>query len=204
MRLSATRRMRTTARGVVIKTCPYCSSPIRRRAWQKPNEYEKTLFCSRSCSSKSRAQDGRRAITSRVEVGDKSHCWIWLGHKNNKGYGYVSVGGKLDVAHRHAWRAFCGGIPNGMHVLHHCDNPPCCNPDHLFLGTNADNVRDRIAKGRSADVRGAKNGRAKLTEDDVRAIRMDSKSHGRVAREYGVRPYTVQMIRQRKTWAHVP
>ena len=77
-----------------------------------------------------------------------SACIEWTGSRNPKGYGQKKVGGKTIFAHRWAWEQANGPIPDGLHVLHTCDNPPCVNVDHLFLGTNADNVKDRDAKGR--------------------------------------------------------
>ena len=77
-----------------------------------------------------------------------SGCRLWIGANRPSGYGRVVCGNKTLTAHRVAWETFVGPIPPGMDVLHSCDNPPCVNPDHLFLGTDLDNVRDMIAKGR--------------------------------------------------------
>ena len=86
-----------------------------------------------------------------------SGCREWTGGKNDRGYGTIYFKGKVCRTHRVAWELANGPILNGLHVLHHCDNPLCCNPDHLFLGTNLDNIADKTAKGR------AFNGRASLT-----------------------------------------
>lgn len=85
-----------------------------------------------------------------LTVGDPSECWTWTRAANEKGYGVVYVDGVRWKTHRFAWFATFGPIPAGLMVLHNCDNPPCCNPDHLRLGTNADNVRDMITKGRNS------------------------------------------------------
>ena len=79
-------------------------------------------------------------------------CWLWIARLNNRGYGVIGRGRRGDgttAAHRVSWELFCGLIPNGMHVLHKCDNPPCVNPQHLFLGTHGDNMRDAVRKGRA-------------------------------------------------------
>lgn len=126
-------------------------------------------------------------------------CWLWTGPKVGRGYGKVNWRGKTARAHRVAWEITYGLIPDGMWVLHKCDNPACCRPNHLFLGTCADNVRDMCEKGRQAQgnrsgnhthperrprgdahysrirpealARGEKHGNAKLTDADVREIR---------------------------------
>lgn len=110
-------------------------------------------------------------------------------------------------AHRAAWRLCFGEIPEGLWVLHHCDNRACVNPEHLFLGTNADNVADMIAKGRIWQGRraaGELNGHAKLTPEQVIEIRASKESATRVARALGITPESVWNIRRRATWTHLP
>ncbi len=77
-----------------------------------------------------------------------SSCWLWEGARNTDGYGYLMVSGRYERVHREAYRVWIGPIPEGLSVLHHCDTPPCYNPDHLFVGTQADNMRDAMLKGR--------------------------------------------------------
>jgi hypothetical protein len=108
---------------------------------------------------------------SKVENSSGADCWQWLDWVDEAGYGRLSSKrngkSKMTLAHRMAWELRYGPIPEGMDVLHHCDNPGCCNPAHLFLGTQADNNHDRASKGRNADKRGEKNGQHKLTWDDA-------------------------------------
>jgi hypothetical protein len=128
-------------------------------------------------------------------------CIIWLGHLNNMGYGRLSVNGTMQYAHRAAFELRNGKIPKGSNVLHRCDTPTCINPDHLFVGTHADNVADKVSKGRQ--LRGSAVGGSKLTEADVAAIRASSIGVNETARRMGLSPMTVSLIRSRKTWRHV-
>jgi hypothetical protein len=84
-----------------------------------------------------------------VAISHFDDCWLWKAATNRKGYGLISLNGKLRRAHRIAYELTYGPAPKGLLVLHHCDNPSCCNPTHLFVGTAANNTEDMIAKGRA-------------------------------------------------------
>lgn len=150
-------------------------------------------YCSRKCY-----------FLANTAKGEGGECWIWKGHKRAQGYGEAYFGSKPNrervLAHRLAYEVMVGP-PGEYLVCHHCDNPPCVNPAHLFLGTLMDNMADRNRKGRQA--RGERNGPAKLTEDQVRAIRQDNRPHVVIAKEYGIAPNSIPAIKQRKTWKHV-
>lgn len=119
------------------------------------------------------------------------------------GYGRFQYEGRLlKSAHRVAYELAVGPIPVGLLVRHTCDNPPCCNPAHLELGTNADNASDRDTRGRLGERRGEANGNARLNEQQVREIRAAAASRG-LAAVYGVSPVTIQAIRARRIWKHV-
>ena len=101
--------------------------------------------------------------------GGPDACWPYMGSRNSSGYG--GLGGKDGSTHRAAHESENGPIPDGMSVCHRCDNPPCCNPAHLFLGTVLDNSRDMVSKGRSPDTRNERSGKAKLTNAQIEEIR---------------------------------
>ena len=127
-------------------------------------------------------------------------CWPFTGAHNRRGYGLFKTPTQV-LAHRAVWEFTHGPIPPGMHVCHHCDNPPCCNPLHLFIGTNAYNVADRVAKGRPRF--GAEWG-GKLTDDDVRSIRSSSAPIRSLGPRYGVAYSTISAIRRRTRYGRVP
>ena len=140
-----------------------------------------------------------------------SGCWLWVGdYATNTRYGQITSSGgakerKKFRAHRASWELNRGPIPNGLSVLHKCDTPACVNPDHLFLGTQADNMHDMFAKGRRPTARGERAGKAKLTEEQVLAIRDDPRPYREIAHAYGLGSHSsVKAIKLRRSWAHVP
>lgn len=137
-----------------------------------------------------------------VRRGDS--CWQWTGRMTRDGYGAFWFWGRMTKAHRVAWALENGSIPDGLCVLHQCDNRACVNPGHLFLGTQADNQRDMIQKGRSRKARGERHGRARLTESDVQEIRGllgDGMTLRAVAARFGVSVTTIHDLKTGKTWA---
>lgn len=143
----------------------------------------------------------------RVNIGCKSECWEWQGSRNKPGWHgqWRSKGGAIELTHRAAFRLFRGEIPEGMHVLHRCDNPACVNPDHLFLGTQSDNAKDMWAKKRARPKRqiGEQHGMAKLTASIVLEIRASTESGKAIAERLGIATTTVCDIRKRRTWKHI-
>jgi hypothetical protein len=144
---------------------------------------------------------------SRVQKAGSS-CWLWTGTLNGSGYGVLGAGGrggKLLRAHRVAWEFHKGPIPDGLHCLHRCDNPRCVNVDHLFLGTNQDNIADRVRKGRSKApiFRGEDHAQAKLSNDVIRRIREDGRIQRVIAADYGLRQSDISRIKLRQAWKHV-
>ena len=189
-----------TDRACVLCRCPNYDHPrhisFEQRFWSRVNK----------CSS-------------------SSGCWLWSRQRDQLGHGKIKQGQTSLMAHRVAWELTNGKIPDGMQVLHHCDNPSCVNPCHLFLGTNADNVADKVAKNRQAQgkkhsacmretlqqyceriPRGEQRGTAKLTAPQVLALRkeqQEGKTQRFLAQKYGLSQPTVWAILNRKTWTHI-
>lgn len=140
-----------------------------------------------------------------------SGCWLWEACASDGGYGHIRHKGRMIKAHRASWMLYRGSIPDGQGyhgicVLHRCDVTFCVNPDHLFLGTNRDNVLDKYAKGRGVNLRGSAHGMAKLFESDVLLIRERLKggeSGAAIARDYGVKKHAIYSIKTGKNWSHV-
>jgi hypothetical protein len=155
----------------------------------------------------------RVRLFSRVAVRGADECWPWLGPVDAKGYGRISLGGARspgrpsgDRVHRVSYVLANGPIAPGVLVCHRCDNPPCVNPDHLFLGTAADNNADRDGKGRHVALHGSRHGSAKLTEDAVREMRRlhsAGVSCQALAARFGVDRTNVWLIVRHKAWRHV-
>lgn len=163
---------------------------------------------------------------SKVEKG--RGCWLWKADVSTSGYGRFWITGpnaRQVQAHRFAYEDVVGPIPEGMWVLHTCDNPPCVRPDHLFLGTQQDNTDDMVAKGRQAQgdrhgsrlhperlargprwgggrLFGERNPSAKLTQAQVDAIRQSNASSRDLAAQYGVGKRAIEKIRSGKRWPH--
>ena len=141
-------------------------------------------------------------FNDRYEPCPMTGCWLWTGGLfQTFGYGQYWFEGCPQYAHRVSWRLHVGFIPEGLFVLHHCDTPCCVAPHHLYLGTQADNMRDRAARGKTA--RGENKPNAKLTDQEIRLIRMSPLSTNELARRYGKHPKYIADIRHYRRWKHV-
>ncbi len=151
---------------------------------------------------------GRYTRSTRARFEEKyyraphSTCWLWHGCTNGDGYGTFRAYNQCFAAHRLAYGFYIGPIPSEAHVLHECDTPHCVNPDHLFLGDQAINMRDMARKGRRKGKNsGERNGRCKLSLEQVRAIRADKRGKWALAKIYPVSRATIGAIKARKLWA---
>lgn len=153
----------------------------------------------RTGSTEAVAHVADRPLHELVNRRESSECWEYLGPRYPKGYGRHG----RDYAHRLAWSlANHRDIPPGAYVCHHCDNPPCCNPEHLYLGTAATNAQDRTRRGRNG------RGYSKLTAEQVQAIRSQfargGVSKATLGREFGVSEGQIGRIVRREHWSHLP
>lgn len=125
-------------------------------------------------------------------------CNLWVGTYSGKGYGQVKINGIKKYAHRVAWELEKGQIPNGLQVLHHCDTPRCINTLHMFLGTNKDNVNDKVKKGRQQNI-----SLRKLSNCEIKEIRCSFNGCRTLAKKYNVSKSAIQEIKKYKTYKNV-
>lgn len=172
--------------------CDYCKAYYEGRGKQ---------FCSRSCWYEWSTHRPRKPLSERFwSKVDKKHisgCWLWMANKNTQGYGSFDIDGKGKRAHRVAYELHYGSIPKGKLVCHHCDNPSCVRPDHLFLGTQQDNVNDMVRKGRAC---------RKLTDEQIlsmRALYKNGISYKELSQQFDTVFDNVYKIINRQTWKHI-
>jgi hypothetical protein len=148
--------------------------------------------------------DIKERFWSKVDIRGPEECWFWRAGRLASGYGAFWVGRTMVNAHRVAWKLAYGEIPDGLFCCHTCDQRPCCNPQHLFIGTNSENIRDAVKKGRLTRRRGEDHPCAKLTQSDVRSIRerlVEGSSEREIAGAFQVSRRCVRNIKLGRSWA---
>ena len=187
-------------------TCPGCGAIFYR----KMSELARVSFCTRECLKTHAKRLGVLAyypIEERFwsKVHKTDTCWLWTGSVNKKGYGtFGTTNRRTTTASRFAYKLHHGvDLTPDQFVCHHCDNPPCVRPDHLFLGSNTENQRDSIRKGRDNKARGERNCNAKLTAYNVLEIRSSSLNSSQLGRKFRVAANTIGCIRRGQTWKHL-
>lgn len=195
----------TTSRKTVPAVCAFCGKEFGCRPYRLKTQ-QRGVYCSRTCANRSQPAPLADRFWKRVVKSDG--CWLWTGNRAVGGYGVILPGGGtrgLALAHRVSWEIHFGPIPDGMHVLHKCDNPPCVNPAHLFLGTQRDNNTDKVRKGRQAKAetsgsrlhpekvaRGEASGARRHPERLARGERHGSKTHPERIRRGSQHPYRLR------------
>lgn len=186
--------------------CPQCGKsfqvyPVRLKK-------KKRVCCSMQCAIEFRSRPAEERFWEKVNKTDS--CWLWTGARTSykRRYGKFAIGDKPILAHRFSWQIFHGAVPDNMQVCHNCpggDNPLCCNPDHLWLGTNKQNMEDAAKKGQM--VRGEKMKTAILTEALVREARRlraeQCISYNSIGRRFGKSHRAIRKAVIMETWKHV-
>lgn len=179
--------------GLVKCQCSFCESSFLK----KSAEIKRTLnnFCSKSCSGRFKAKKNHESFMGKAAW--ENGCLVWSGNLNGHGYGFCKIDRKVWLAHRYSYQINKGEIPDGLCVMHSCDNPACINPDHLSLGTHQDNMLDMMRKGRAKHI---------ISRSDKVDICKSNQSNKELAERYGVSERT---IRHAKTmgithWQSIP
>lgn len=218
--------------GRIIKPglrCLKCVSALKL-AWEKKKKDRKCAYCKNPFTPTGKAKECSVMCKLKNNIEVVNECWNWKKKINIDGYGEICTGnGKMQRVHRLTYTIYKGEIPKGMQVNHSCDNRKCCNPDHLWIGTQKENIQDASSKGRmfrpfgrkhseetrmkisrnntgKIDKKGEKHHLAKLTEKDVLQIREDLKNNikqSEIAEKYGVLQSTISHIKRRKIWPHI-
>jgi len=166
----------------------------------------------------------KRRFVSKLKINSTNSCWEWLGSRLQRGYGRIGLNGKMITAHRASWLIYRGEIPRGKFVCHKCDNPPCVNPDHLFITTHKENMMDMVSKQRwskkpktakqiesarklmmklSQSQRGKKKAWSKLNKFQVLKIRASNEVQKKIAQRYGVAQTLISQIKSGKIWKEI-
>ncbi len=170
------------------KVCPCCQKIFHKLPNKSYEDFSKRIYCSRQCAGQKISkelfyQERLKHILSKT-ITTESGCMEWQGYINKSGYGGITISRKPLHAHRWVWILSKGNISKGLHVLHKCDNRKCVNVDHLFLGTNEDNHKDKVSKGRQA--KGVMFPFTKITEKEVDEMILLAKS-GNAYKDIGIK-----------------
>lgn len=186
------------------RICATCGGEYMPRKSESIPRFLKRRACSLACRKRRGwpPERQRERFFERIVPEPNSGCWLWYGSYNEYGYGRTTIDGH-KYAHVASWEYHNGPVPIGLHVLHKCDVAPCVNPDHLFLGTFQDNMRDMVAKGRNSDRRGELCPTARLTESDIQQIRASKETQETLAERYGVARGHISQIQTRRRWSHI-
>lgn len=187
--------------GPILRTVRIAAVETRTQQWER--------LCMSPGLSAIRVDIGVRVMgeladefLKRFALTGSNDCWVWQGSMNGA-YGALNFQRSTYAAHRVSYSFFIGLIPDGLHICHECDNPPCVNPLHLFAGTHADNMADMKAKGRARGLVGVKHHSAKLNDHAAMQIFLSQGPQSDIANKFGVSRETVSGIKNKRYWKHI-
>lgn len=175
--------------------CRNCNKDISHK-------HKGAIYCDVLCMKKQYTKNPIECFDKFYTI-NASNCWVWHKSIEQSGYGRIKINGRTIKAHRLSWNIHFGEIPPGLFVCHKCDNPPCVNPEHLFLGTAKDNTQDMIEKGRKAIINGEQVGTSKLTTTEVLNIFIDKRAYQEISEDYKVSRGLIGNIKRKEIWSHV-
>ena len=191
------------------KLCAICGMSFNENQSLAHAARKAQVCCSRECGRQNKRKNWQKRFWSRVEKSTDTDCWFWVGAVQSNGYGHFPAKDALGNhagAHRVSYFIASGKDPGSMHVLHRCDTPLCVNPAHLFLGTNSDNVADKVGKGRARGVAGEKHPNATISEAIVKEARRMSRcglQPKKIATLLHVSVPAIRAAVANKSWRHV-
>jgi len=193
------------------RKCPDCSKILTYSIKGNFTRATKENWKCSSCGCKRKTSISER-FWSKVDKNgpipthcpELGRCWVWMGGKSSKGYGKFDPKCGEQLAHRYSYALFTNKIiSKELCVCHHCDNPSCVNPNHLFLGTNQDNVNDKTNKNRNGAPKGELHHNSKLTEENIKFIRNSQLSHRQLALLFNTPKSNITSIKNYKSWKHI-
>lgn len=187
----------------LLVNCAVCGSSFHPHT--KPKNAPPSRYCSYACNRADwgrTKKDPQARFWAKVDKSGDGGCWNWTRSVSKSGYGAFGVTPKdIRYAHRYAWETLVGPIPDGLCLLHSCDNPRCVNPAHLRVGNRTENSQDRTERGRVP--KGEFAGQAKITEAVAKAIKDDPRPQAEIAKEAGVTQGHVSRIKSGQVWGHL-
>lgn len=184
----------------MLAICQICKSEFKVRPYLIKKGFGK--YCSWECRYGKKEERFFNSIEKEQKI---NGCWLWTKAIGKNGYGVLNIKGILFYAHRYSWELNYGKIPKNMFICHKCDVRNCVNPKHLFLGTNHDNVKDMIRKGRNNSPKGSNSPKAKLTEEDVIKIKnlLKTEKTADLAKLFNIGKRQIIYIKNNQSWKHV-
>lgn len=185
---------------MTIKNCEGCGKPLIRPPTRTHSYWATRRFCNNACQF---SEEMKHARFLKNYDEDENGCWITRLEKNKNGYGIIVINKTVWIASRLSYYLHFGPIPDKMFICHHCDNPSCINPDHLYCGTPKKNMEDKVKRGRQHRPIGETNGMAKLTSEQALNILNDKRDNSIIAEELNVSEACIRSVKTGARWKSV-